>query len=120
MGVRLLLIQNQITSVEVMRSLYLLGFFVLFASLQPSLGGCGRFFKLMEGNVVGRGFLNWDNYTQYKCMKVCEGEEKCMSYEFSPTEKRCNLNEESDPTDPRGKFGDYMFCTWIPRLSPLL
>ena len=66
--VTLSLVQKQITSVEAMRSLYLLGFFVLFASLQPSLGlgGCGRFFKLMEGNVVGRGFKNWDNYTQYK------------------------------------------------------
>ena len=64
--VTLSLVQKQITSVEAMRSLYLLGFFVLFASLQPSLGGCGPFFQLREGNVVGRGFKNWDNYTQYK------------------------------------------------------
>ena len=66
--VTLSLVQKQITSVEAMRSLYLLGFFVLFASLQPSLGGCGPFFQLREGNVVGRGFKNWDNYTQYKCV----------------------------------------------------
>merc|ERR1711872_181884 len=81
------LVQKQITSVEAMRSLYLLGFFVLFASLQPSLGDCGPFFQLREGNVVGRGFKNWDNYTQYKCSWECIREKMCRSYEFSPTEK---------------------------------
>ena len=38
--------------------------------------------------------------------RACEREKKCRSYEFNPTEKRCNLK------DPRGKFGDYMFCVW--------
>ena len=69
------LIQKQTTSVEVMRSLYLLGFFVPFASVQPLLLGNNRrptkcysrsFELIPEGNVVGRGFKNWDNYTQYK------------------------------------------------------
>merc|ERR1712126_517607 len=115
----LLLIQKQTTSVEVMRSLYLLSFFVIFASVQPLLldnhrrpTKCySRSFELIpEGNVVGRGFKNWDNYTQAKCTWVCYIEEKCLSYEFSPREKRCNLNKESEPTDPRGKFGDHLFC----------
>ena len=62
-------IQKQLTSVKAMRSLYLLGFFVLFGSLHPSLGDwewpiCGPFFELREGNVVGRGYKNFDNYTQ--------------------------------------------------------
>ena len=44
------------------------------------------------------------------CFWACFCEEKCQSYEFSPKEKRCNLNKENEPTDPRGKFGDYLFC----------
>merc|ERR1712126_78420 len=77
--------------VEAMRSLYLLGFFVLFASLQPSLGGCGRFFKLMEGNVVGRGFKNWDNYTQYKCMRACEREKEVYELRVQSNRKEVQL-----------------------------
>ena len=61
-------IQKQLTSVKAMRSLYLLGFFGLFASLHPSVVNpdwpCQSFFELREGNVVGRGFKNFDNYTQ--------------------------------------------------------
>ena len=125
---------KQFTLFEVMRSLFLLGFFVFFASLQLSLGfrerWCGYGFVLKEGNAVGRGFKNWDNYTHaesvvnydnciYKrkyinitlrCTEACTCERRCRSYEFSPKEKRCNLNKESEPTDPRGNFGDYLFC----------
>ena len=61
---------KQFTLFEVMRSLFRLGFFVFFASLHSSLGfrerWCGYGFVLKEGNAVGRGFKNWDNYTQYK------------------------------------------------------
>ena len=118
-----------------MRSLFLLGFFVFFATIQSSLSfhlrDCGYGFVLKEGNVVGRGFKNWDNYTHAKsvvcydnafitkdksinitlrCTEACTCERRCLSYEFSPREKRCNLNKESEPTDPRGNFGDYLFC----------
>ena len=63
---------KQLTLFEVMRSLFLLGFFVFFASLQSSLGfdPCGYGFVLKEGNAVGRGFKNWDNYTHVK--SVCD------------------------------------------------
>ena len=70
-SVILSLIRKQITLVKAMRSLYLLCFFVLFGSLHPSwddhviwdVSTCGPFFELREGNVVGRGFKNFDNYT---------------------------------------------------------
>ena len=45
-----------------------------------------------------------------RCFWACFCAEKCQSYEFSPKEKRCNLNKENEPTDPEGKFGDYLFC----------
>ena len=69
---------KQFTLFEVMRSLFLLGFFVFFATLQSSLSfhlrDCGygfdKTFVLKEGNVVGRGFKNWDNYTHAKSV-VC-------------------------------------------------
>ena len=59
---------KQFTLFDVMRSLFLLGFFVFFASLQSSLGmdPCGYGFVRKEGNAVGRGFKNWDNYTHAK------------------------------------------------------
>ena len=125
---------KQFTLFEVMRSLFLLGFFVFFASLQLSLGfrerWCGYGFVLKEGNAVGRGFKNWDNYTLDKsvvgydncifkdksinntlrCRDACKCERRCQSFEFSPREKRCNLNKELEPTDPQGNFGDYLFC----------
>ena len=125
---------KQFTLFEVMRSLFLLGFFVFFATLQSSLSfhlrDCGYGFVLKEGNVVGRGFKNWDDYTTAKsvvcydnciykdksinitlrCTEACTCERRCLSYEFSPREKRCNLNKEWEPTDPRGNFGDYLFC----------
>ena len=125
---------KQLTLFEVMRSLFLLGFFVFFASLPSSLGfrerWCGYGFVLKEGNAVGRGFKNWDNYTHAKsvlgyddciykdksinitlrCTVACTCEKECRSYEFSPREKRCNLNKEWEPTDPQGNFGDYLFC----------
>merc|ERR1712013_718194 len=93
---------------EAMRSLCHLVFLVFFASLHPSLGVtllgkcctspvAGPGFELWEGNVVGRGFKTFDNYTVCRCKRACLAEEKCRSYEFSPTEKRCNLNKEHKP-----------------------
>ena len=65
---------KQFTLFEVMRSLFLLGFFVFFATLQSSLSfhlrDCGYGFVLKKENVVGRGFKNWDNYTHAKSV-VC-------------------------------------------------
>ena len=49
-------IQKQLTSVKAMRSLYLLGFFGLFASLHPSLGNnerpCDPFFLSSEREML--------------------------------------------------------------------
>ena len=45
-----------------------------------------------------------------RCAKACCFDEKCLSFEFSEIEQRCNLNKENVPTDPRGNFGDYVFC----------
>merc|ERR1711928_120515 len=116
----LTLIQEQITSIKAMNSLFLHGFFVLFASLELSWGHfsattpapkfCKPGFILLEGNVVGRGYKNWNDYSHDECAKACCFDEKCLSFEFSEKERRCNLNKEHVPTDSRGNFGDYVFC----------
>ena len=45
-----------------------------------------------------------------RCAKACCFDEKCLSFEFSEKERSCNLTKEHMPTDPRGNFGDYVFC----------
>ena len=74
------------TLFKVMRSLFLLGFFVFFATLQSSLSfhlrDCGYGFVLKEGNVVGRGFKNWDDYTHAKsvvCYENCIYKDKSIN-----------------------------------------
>ena len=44
----------------------------------------------------------------YGCSKRCNDEPKCCSFEYSQTEKICNLNKDCAPTSLQ--FKDYKFC----------
>ena len=42
------------------------------------------------------------------CSDRCDGEPECCSFEYSKTEKKCNLNTGCTPTT--GEYKDYAFC----------
>ena len=76
---------------------------------------CKDGFKLIPGDVPGRGefgsngkFSNISGTDQ--CGTLCLANLWCKSYEYSATEKCCNLNRKAEPTDPR-IYKDYSFCS---------
>ena len=64
----------------------------------------------MSGDIPGYGDLGqmitaWDTD---KCGQLCLDKNGCNSYEYSPVEKKCNLNKDSSPT--AAPVRDYAFC----------
>ena len=76
---------------------------------------CKDGFKLIPGDVPGRGefgsngkFSNISDTDQ--CGTLCLANLWCKSYEYSATEKCCNLNRKAEPTDSN-IYKDYSFCS---------
>ena len=73
--------------------------------------GCSAGFEEKEGDVPGWGLSirgGFEAATTNDCAAQCKAEAECCSYEWSPTEKKCNLNKECLPT--ASKYKDYHFC----------
>ena len=77
-----------------------------------SISDCPQGYQLTQGDIPGwgnsikpGGYLN-QNIGQ--CKDLCNANNLCCSFEWSPTERRCNLNQECVPTE--GKYKDYLFC----------
>merc|ERR1719244_1696468 len=73
---------------------------------------CFDGFHLMSGDIPGMGQI--DRYKNGQtdnvgCGRLCESNEECCSYEFSPTDKLCNLNKDCKPNAEKHK--DYIFCS---------
>ena len=67
-------------------------------------------YKLVPGDTPGWGLqIRGKIQTTAKgCAKYCSEEKSCCSYEYSPTEKLCNLNKDCKPTAE--KYEDFDFC----------
>merc|ERR1712126_237394 len=83
-----------------------------FETCLPCLQDCPQGYKLTPGDIPDwgnsikpGGYLN-QNIGQ--CKDLCNANNLCCSFEWSPTERRCNLNQECVPTE--GKYKDYLFC----------
>lgn len=72
---------------------------------------CPLGYKSKEGDLPGWGtdLGGALRLTREDCARKCSDEEKCLSFEHSYTEEKCNLNKESEPTE--GPYNDYAFCT---------
>merc|ERR1712147_212915 len=106
------LIQKRITSIGGMRLICFLSFFVLFASLQQSLGRrpkrCGVGFELSNESLKGRIF-KMSSITHAKCAQECLCNGGCRSYEFSSKAKRCILmSNYSEQVNDNPQ--EYIFC----------
>ena len=66
----------------------------------------------MEGDYPGWGQVGSysDVRFTWECAELCiyQTHPACRSYEYSTTEKICNLNTVGGPTE--GKYKDYAFC----------
>ena len=65
------------------------------------------------GTDIGRAL----DLTRQQCAEKCNGENRCMSFEHSDTEMKCNLNKIAEPS--QGPYHDFVFCTkigWIVNL----
>jgi len=74
---------------------------------------CPQGYELTPGDVLGRGdSIKSGGYDDINliddCKDLCNSNALCCSFEWSPTEKRCNLNKECLPT--KGWYKDYLFC----------
>ena len=71
---------------------------------------CKEGFHLVPGDYPGWGqvghFANISDTD--KCGAKCLSTAGCRSYEYSTTEKKCNLNTVAAPSD--GIHKDYAFC----------
>ena len=86
-------------------SLFLLNQILLYIS--PA---CGPGFKLEPGDIPGWGQAgSFSNLADTEaCGEACQDVSRCRSYEYSATEKKCNLNTDASPT--AGVYRDYAFC----------
>ena len=78
----------------------------LFAAIE-----CRAGYEAAAGDVEGFGNLGSakDVATTDACGQICDQTpDRCCSYEWSPTAKRCNLNKECQPT--QGQLQDYGLC----------
>lgn len=83
------------------------------------LNPCTSDFTEMAGDVGGWGEIGDRGGGETvedcaQCADMCMREEKCGSYECSPTDLKCNLNSETTPTNTDG-FKDYLFCSKDPK-----
>ena len=49
--------------------------------------------------------------TLEQCAKRCNNEISCLSFEHSPSKKKCNLNKIAEPTQDSN--ADFIFCSKI-------
>jgi len=85
-----------------------------FASAQCSTAltcqSCPDGYFMQEGDIEGWGIGGGRAVAScQECANFCSGMDNCKSFECSPTELRCHMNEEADPSQE--KYKDYMFCT---------
>ena len=52
----------------------------------------------------------------FRCWKECVSSSDCCSYEYSPTEKECNLNKKCEPEEK--KIGDFLYCKKLNSKDP--
>ena len=73
---------------------------------------CPDGYKLKEGDIPGWGQIGHNKTvvaTITDCSNMCNNEPNCCSFEYSRTDKKCNLNTDCIPT--QNKYLDYHFCT---------
>ena len=71
---------------------------------------CLNGFHLIPGDIPGEGSLQRDIQTDDEgCGRLCQLFEECCSYEYSPNDQLCQLNEECRPNAEKHK--DYNFCS---------
>ena len=78
-------------------------------SCPSSLPQCPEGYILVEGDSWGEALSTASDQDIKSCAALCTdlpGE--CCSFEWSPTERQCNLNRECAPSHE--KFQDYLFC----------
>lgn len=75
---------------------------------------CAKGYMYMPGDVPGAGsnhFLASSGIdSPKKCAEFCAKNRGCGSYEFSPSELKCNINTENEPTSEK-IYKDYQFCS---------
>jgi len=74
---------------------------------------CPDGYTLNEGDIKGWGQIgsSTDVRRVEACAKKCNDDADCNSFEYSSTELTCNLNSDVNPTEGKGKWGDYAFCS---------
>ena len=90
--------------------MYSLLTYLALPKLPSGSGLCPSPYTEIPGDVGDWGSLeshsSIDNILS--CARLCDGNPACCSFEYSPTEKKCNLNKECKPT--RQVYKDYAFC----------
>jgi len=75
---------------------------------------CAKGYIYMPGDVPGAGsnkFLASNGIdSAEECAEYCSKNRGCGSYEFSPSELKCNINTENEPTSEK-IYKDYQFCS---------
>ena len=78
---------------------------------QDSNFQCPDRYVLKEGDIPGWGQIGHNKTvvaTITDCSNMCNNEPNCCSFEYSRTDKKCNLNTGCIPT--QNKYLDYRFC----------
>ena len=79
--------------------------------------GCPSGYAEKEGDLPGWGtdIGSALDLTRQECAQKCNGEKRCMSFDHSNTQMKCNLNKIPYPS--QGPNKDFIFCTKTGRIS---
>ena len=74
-------------------------------------GECPSGYAKRKGDLPGWGNGIGGSYdlTRRECAQKCNGDDRCMSFEHSDTQMKCNLNKIAEPS--QGQYLDFVFCT---------
>ena len=83
----------------------------LNSNFQQLNGQCPYGYVLKEGDIPGSG-LSFETVeaTIADCSNRCNNKPNCCSFEYSQTEKKCNLNTGCTSTTGQGSL-PWLFCT---------
>lgn len=89
-----------------------------FCSKQAEVTTCPDGYEESSGDIPGFGQLGGKigASTVEECAGRCNSNAQCNSFEFSPTERLCNLNRDANPRG--GPYKDYAFCSKSADVAP--
>ena len=77
-----------------------------------SYADCPDAYDFEDGDVPGCGYKTVENVAGVRaCGTLCDGDDDCCSFQYSPSQQTCCLHEACEPDAGTSQFQDYRLCS---------